>query len=88
MESPLKTTRHAALAIATIATLVTLALGTVLCTCGVLPWTELLRDDSPLPHALASVLSPGHPMTHLMVYLGLLGLVASFHGIVDRKSVV
>ncbi|MDB4929665.1 MAG: ethanolamine transporter [Myxococcaceae bacterium] len=68
--------------LAGIATLVTLALGTLVCTCGVLPWSELVRDDSPLPHALARVLSPGHPMTHLMVYLGLLGLVASFHGIV------
>jgi ethanolamine permease len=68
--------------LAGIATLVTLALGTLVCTCGVLPWSELVRDDSPLPHALASVLSPAHPMTHLMVYLGLLGLVASFHGIV------
>ena len=68
--------------LAGIATLVTLALGTLACTCGVLPWSELIRDDSPLPHALASVLSPGHPMTHLMVYLGLLGLIASFHGIV------
>jgi ethanolamine permease len=68
--------------LAGIATLVALALGTLVCTCGVLPWSELVRDDSPLPHALARVLSPGHPMTHLMVYLGLLGLVASFHGIV------
>ncbi len=68
--------------LAGIATLVTLALGTLVCTSGVLPWPELVRDDSPLPRVLAHVLSPGHPMTHLMVYLGLLGLVASFHGIV------
>ena len=68
--------------LAGIVTLVTLALGTLLCTSGVMPWPELVRDDSPLPHALAHVLSPGHPMTHLMVYLGLLGLIASFHGIV------
>ncbi len=67
--------------IAGIATLVTLALGTLICTSGVMPWRELVQDDSPLPRALARVLSPGHPMTHLMVYLGLLGLVASFHGI-------
>lgn len=65
-----------------IATLVVLALGTLVCTSGVMPWRELVRDDSPLPRALAHVLSPGHPMTHLMVYLGLLGLIASFHGIV------
>ncbi len=68
--------------LAGIVTLVTLALGTLTCTSGVMPWRELVRDDSPLPRALARVLSPGHPMTHLMVYLGLLGLIASFHGIV------
>jgi ethanolamine permease len=68
--------------LAGILTLVVLALGTLVCTCGVLSWTQLLQDDSPLPRALAAVLSPGHPMTHLMVYLGLLGLLASFHGIV------
>ena len=68
--------------LAGILTLVTLALGTLVCTSGVMPWRLLVQDDSPLPHALARVLSPGHPMTHLMVYLGLLGLIASFHGIV------
>lgn len=68
--------------IAGIVTLVALALGTLICTCGVMPWQALQEDDSPLPRALGRVLSPGHPMTHLMVYLGLLGLVASFHGIV------
>jgi len=67
--------------IAGIATLVVLALGTLICTCGVMPWQALQEDDSPLPRALGRVLSPGHPMTHMMVYLGLLGLVASFHGI-------
>ena len=68
--------------LAGILTLVTLALGTLICSTGVMPWRLLVQDDSPLPHALAQVLSPGHPMTHLMVYLGLLGLIASFHGIV------
>jgi ethanolamine permease len=68
--------------LAGIVTLVTLALGTLLCTSGVMPYAQLQQDDSPLPHALAHVLAPGHPMTHLMVYLGLLGLIASFHGIV------
>lgn len=67
--------------LAGIATLVVLALATLVCTTGVLPWQTVAADDSPLPRALARVLSPGHPMTHLMVYLGLLGLVASFHGI-------
>lgn len=72
--------------VAGILTLVALAIGTLTCTSGVLPWRELVKDDSPLPKALASVLSPGHPMTHLMVYLGLLGLIASFHGIMMGYS--
>ena len=67
-------------------TLVTLALGTLLCTSGVVPWPELVKDDSPLPHALAAVLSPGHILTHMMVYIGLFGLLASFHGIMMGYS--
>lgn len=67
-------------------TLVVLALGTLLCTTGVTPWKELLQDDSPLPRALSHVLSPGHPLTHMMVYIGLFGLLASFHGIMMGYS--
>lgn len=72
--------------IAGILTLVTLATGTLICTCGVLPWPELVKDDSPLPKALATVLSHDHWMTHMMVYLGLFGLLASFHGIIMGYS--
>lgn len=72
--------------VAGLLTLVLLATGTLLCTVGVLPQDELTRDDSPLPRALARVLSPSHPMTHLMVYLGLFGLIASFHGIMMGYS--
>ncbi len=72
--------------VAGILTLVLLATGTLLCTVGVLPTDQLVIDDSPLPRALAAVLSPSHPMTHLMVYLGLFGLVASFHGIMMGYS--
>ncbi|MFM2153097.1 MAG: ethanolamine permease [Pseudomonadota bacterium] len=75
--------------IAGIVTLTILALGTLICTNGVLPASEIVPVDdpeAPLPHALAKVLSPGHPMTHLMVYLGLFGLVASFHGIMMGYS--
>ncbi len=67
-------------------TLVVLALGTLVCTTGVTPWRDLLQDDSPLPRALSRVLSPGHPLTHMMVYIGLFGLLASFHGIMMGYS--
>lgn len=72
--------------LAGIATLVTLALGTLVCTTGVMNWQELYQDDSPLPRALATVLSADHPLTHMMVYLGLFGLVASFHGLLMGAS--
>lgn len=67
-------------------TLVALALGTLICTSGVIAWPELIKDDSPLPRAMAQVLSPGHILTHMMVYIGLFGLLASFHGIMMGYS--
>jgi ethanolamine permease len=72
--------------IAGIVTLTVLAMGTLVCATGVLPLDEIALDDSPLPRALARVLDKDHPMTHLMVYLGLFGLVASFHGIMMGYS--
>ena len=35
---------------------------------------------------MATVLTPDHIMTHLMVYIGLFGLIASFHGIMMGYS--
>ena len=67
-------------------TLVALALGTLICTTGVTPWRDLLQDDSPLPRAMARVLPSGHFLTHMMVYIGLFGLLASFHGIMMGYS--
>ena len=67
-------------------TLVLLATGTLVCATGVLPVTELAKDDSPLPRAMAAVLPRSHWLTHMMVYLGLFGLLASFHGIMMGYS--
>ena len=67
-------------------TLVVLAFGTLICTVGILPASALVKDDSPLPKALAHVTRPDHWLTHMMVYLGLFGLVASFHGILLGAS--
>jgi len=39
-------------------------------------------SDSPLPLALTQVLTPGHPMSHLLVGVGGLGLIASLNGII------
>jgi ethanolamine permease len=72
--------------LAGMATLVVLALGTLICATGILTPEQLVEDDSPLPRVLKHVLSADHPMTHLMVYLGLFGLIASFHGIMMGYS--
>lgn len=40
-----------------------------------------LPSDAPLPLALARVVGVAHPLYHLLVAVGLFGLVASFHGI-------
>jgi ethanolamine permease len=39
-------------------------------------------SDSPLPLALGQVVQEGHLLYHLLVGVGLIGLVASFHGII------
>lgn len=72
--------------IAGLCTLVILALGTLICTSGVTSTENLTQDESPLPRAMATVLHQDHVLTHLMVYIGLFGLVASFHGIMMGYS--
>jgi ethanolamine permease len=39
-------------------------------------------SDSPLPLALGNIVEPGHWLYHLLITVGLFGLVASFHGII------
>jgi ethanolamine permease len=39
-------------------------------------------SDSPLPLALSAVLGSNHLLYHLLIGIGLMGLVASFHGII------
>lgn len=41
-----------------------------------------LTSDSPLPMALRQVLTAGHPMSHLLIGIGGLGLIASLNGII------
>lgn len=70
------------------ATLVILALVVFFGAIGVAGWQAVVfpagstqPSDSPLPLALSFITGPTHPMYHLLVSIGLLGLVASFHGI-------
>jgi ethanolamine permease len=70
-------------------TLLFLALLTFFSAVGVAGWEAVVYDpqsgassDSPLPLALSRVVGEGHALFHLLVTVGLLGLVASFHGII------
>ena len=71
-----------------IATLVLLCFLTFTSSVGVAGWEAIVytpegeTSDSPLPLALAKIVSENHWMYHLLVTIGLFGLVASFHGII------
>lgn len=69
-------------------TLVVLALLTFFASVGVDGWRAVVFDaagaevDKPLPLALGHVVGDQHPLYHLLITVGLFGLVASFHGII------
>jgi ethanolamine permease len=71
-----------------IVTLVILCLLTFFGAAGVAGWKAIVfaadgsRSDSPLPLALAKVAGDSTWLYHLLISIGLLGLVASFHGII------
>ena len=71
-----------------IGTLVFLALLVFFTSVGVAGWEKVVFDpqtgeasDSPLPLALGFLLGTDHPLFHLLITVGLFGLIASFHGI-------
>lgn len=70
-------------------TLVILCLLTFFSAVGVDGWEAVVYppgstepSDSPLPLALAKIVGNSHLLYHLLISIGLLGLVASFHGII------
>jgi ethanolamine permease len=70
-------------------TLILLAVLTFLGAIGVAGWPSIVYpspgaapSDSPLPLALSAVTGNGSPWYHLLITIGLMGLIASFHGIV------
>ncbi|MFM9910274.1 MAG: ethanolamine permease [Chitinophagaceae bacterium] len=71
-----------------ILTLVVLCILTFLSAVGVAGWEAIVykpdgsTSDSPLPLALASIVGNNNYLYHLLISIGLLGLIASFHGIV------
>lgn len=71
-----------------IMTLVVLCLLTFSASIGIDGWETIVYDkagspaDSPLPLALAKLYGEGHLLYKLIGFIGLFGLVASFHGII------
>jgi ethanolamine permease len=71
-----------------IATLIILCILTFVSAAGVSGWEAVVytgdgdMSDSPLPMALSAIVSKDNFLFHLLVTVGLFGLVASFHGII------
>ncbi len=69
-------------------TLVILCMLTFAGSVGVAGWEAVVykadgsTSDSPLPMALAHIVADNHFLYHLLITVGLLGLIASFHGII------
>lgn len=68
--------------IAGIATLVVLAIGVMVAAGGVGDWKRLANINDPLPQAMKAVVGEASAWLHMLVWIGLFGLVASFHGII------
>jgi ethanolamine permease len=72
-----------------LATLIVLCILTFLAAVGVGGWEKIVYpapgadpSDSPLPLALAQITGSSNWLYHLLITIGLMGLVASFHGII------
>ena len=69
-----------------ILTLMVLAMGVMVFTGGSGDWTLLSNINDPLPQAMKNVVGENSGWLHMLVWLGLFGLVASFHGIIIGYS--
>lgn len=65
-----------------ILTLVVLAIGVMVFAGGAGDWTKLSNINDPLPQAMKLIVGESSGWLHMLVWLGLFGLVASFHGII------
>jgi ethanolamine permease len=65
-----------------IVTLVALAFGVMIFAGAAGDWSKLSAIDSPLPEAMAMVVGRQSGWIHMLVAIGLFGLLASFHGII------
>ena len=71
------------------ATLVVLAVLVLFTAVGIKGWQSVVfiegsnvTSDSPLPLALSYIISKNHWLYHMVITVGLFGLIASFHGII------
>jgi ethanolamine permease len=69
-----------------IVTLVVLAFGVMIMAGGVGDWRTIANINDPLPQAMKVVVGENSGWLHMMVWIGLFGLVASFHGIIMGYS--
>lgn len=69
-----------------ILTLVALATGVMVFAGGSGDWTKLSNINDPLPQAMKTIVGENSGWLHMLVWLGLFGLVASFHGIIIGYS--
>ena len=69
-----------------ILTLVVLAIGVMLFAGGVGDWRDISNINDPLPQAMKAVVGDSSGWLHMLVWIGLFGLIASFHGIIMGYS--
>ncbi|MDM0048357.1 ethanolamine permease [Variovorax sp. J22R115] len=69
-----------------ILTLVVLAFGVMIFAGGVGDWRKLSNINDPLPQAMKTVVGENSGWLHMLVWIGLFGLIASFHGIIMGYS--
>lgn len=69
-----------------ILTLTVLALGVMMFAGSVGDWSKLANINDPLPQAMKIIVGNSSGWLHMLVWLGLFGLIASFHGIIMGYS--
>jgi len=69
-----------------ILTLLVLAFGVMIMAGGVGDWRKLANINDPLPQAMKVVVGENSGWLHMLVWIGLFGLIASFHGIIMGYS--
>ncbi|HWQ15485.1 MAG TPA: ethanolamine permease [Roseiflexaceae bacterium] len=72
--------------IAGILTLVALAFGVMVFAGGAGDWRTLSNINDPLPQAMKMIVGENSGWLHMLVWIGLFGLIASFHGIIMGYS--